>query len=135
MQQKLILENWRKFLKEELEGLAQTAKETEEKLKDTSTTKVQPTVQQQQETIEDIIIGSIQNALTQARQTAESEGVSKSDLQNDIIEKVKEIVKEEKKKSGDRCTRIAKRKYKVWPSAYASGAVVKCRQGKIWKKK
>ena len=38
-----------------------------------------------------------------------------------------------KKKSGDRCTRIAKRKYDVWPSAYASGAVVKCRQGKIWK--
>jgi hypothetical protein len=33
----------------------------------------------------------------------------------------------------DRCTRIAKRKYDVWPSAYASGAVVKCRQGKIWK--
>ena len=33
----------------------------------------------------------------------------------------------------DRCVRIAKRKYKVWPSAYASGAVVKCRQGKIWK--
>ena len=38
-----------------------------------------------------------------------------------------------KKKKGDRCTRIAKRKYDVWPSAYASGAVVKCRQGKIWK--
>ena len=33
----------------------------------------------------------------------------------------------------DRCTRIAKRKYDVWPSAYASGAVVKCRDGKIWK--
>jgi hypothetical protein len=42
---------------------------------------------------------------------------------------------DEKKKKGkdDRCTRIAKRKYDVWPSAYASGAVVKCRQGKIWK--
>jgi hypothetical protein len=38
-----------------------------------------------------------------------------------------------KKKKDDRCTRIAKRKYDVWPSAYASGAVVKCRQGKIWK--
>lgn len=37
------------------------------------------------------------------------------------------------KKKGDRCIRIAKRKYDVWPSAYASGAVVKCRQGKIWK--
>ena len=36
-------------------------------------------------------------------------------------------------KKGDRCTRIAKRKYDVWPSAYASGAVVKCRSGKIWK--
>jgi hypothetical protein len=33
----------------------------------------------------------------------------------------------------DRCARIAKRKYKVWPSAYASGAAVKCRKGKIWK--
>jgi hypothetical protein len=33
----------------------------------------------------------------------------------------------------DRCTKIAKRKYDVWPSAYASGAVVKCRKGKIWK--
>lgn len=33
----------------------------------------------------------------------------------------------------DRCAKIAKRKYKVWPSAYASGAAVKCRQGKIWK--
>ena len=41
--------------------------------------------------------------------------------------------RKKKKKSGDRCTRIAKRKYKVWPSAYASGAVVKCRKGKIWK--
>jgi len=38
-----------------------------------------------------------------------------------------------KKKKGDRCVRIAKRKYNRWPSAYASGAVVKCRQGKIWK--
>ena len=38
-----------------------------------------------------------------------------------------------KKKKGDRCTRIAKRKYDVWPSAYASGAVVRCRKGKIWK--
>jgi len=34
----------------------------------------------------------------------------------------------------DRCTDIAKRKYKKWPSAYASGAVVRCRKGKIWKK-
>jgi hypothetical protein len=44
-----------------------------------------------------------------------------------------EVTESKKNKSGDRCTRIAKRKYDVWPSAYASGAVVRCRQGKIWK--
>ena len=33
----------------------------------------------------------------------------------------------------DRCTIIAKRKYDTWPSAYASGAVVRCRRGEIWK--
>lgn len=42
-------------------------------------------------------------------------------------------IQEAEKKKGDRCVRIARRKYHKWPSAYASGAVVKCRQGKIWK--
>jgi hypothetical protein len=37
----------------------------------------------------------------------------------------------EKKK--DRCHRIADRRYDK-PSAYKSGAIVRCRQGKIWKK-
>tara|TARA_R100000234_G_C4934302_1_gene149939 strand:- start:32 stop:661 length:630 start_codon:yes stop_codon:yes gene_type:complete len=46
-----------------------------------------------------------------------------------IKEEIKAVLAEE----DDRCTRIAKRKYDVWPSAYASGAVVKCRDGKIWK--
>ena len=49
------------------------------------------------------------------------------------MEVIEEVLLEGKKKD-DRCVRIAKRKYKAWPSAYASGAVVKCRQGKIWKK-
>ena len=38
-------------------------------------------------------------------------------------------------KKDDRCTRLAKQKYDTWPSAYASGAVVRCRRGEIWKKK
>ena len=46
---------------------------------------------------------------------------------------VNEDLQEKKKKKDDRCTRIAKRKYDTWPSAYASGAVVQCRKGKIWK--
>ena len=44
---------------------------------------------------------------------------------------LKQILLEEKKKA-DRCKRIADRKFDK-PSAYKSGAIVRCRQGKIWK--
>ena len=43
----------------------------------------------------------------------------------------KQILLEEKKKA-DRCKRIADRKYDK-PSAYKSGAIVRCRKGEIWK--
>ena len=42
---------------------------------------------------------------------------------------LKEVLEEEKR---DRCLRIADRKYDK-PSAYKSGAVVRCRKGDIWK--
>lgn len=32
------------------------------------------------------------------------------------------------KKSSDACTKKVKARYKVWPSAYASGALAKCRK-------
>jgi hypothetical protein len=35
-------------------------------------------------------------------------------------------------KKADRCKRIADRKYDK-PSAYKSGAIVRCRKGDIWK--
>jgi hypothetical protein len=44
---------------------------------------------------------------------------------------LKQLLEEQKKKA-DRCKRIADRKYDK-PSAYKSGAIVRCRQGKIWK--
>jgi hypothetical protein len=47
------------------------------------------------------------------------------DLVNFILEKVKR----------DRCLRKADEAYGKKTSAYKSGAVVKCRKGKIWKKK
>ena len=43
-------------------------------------------------------------------------------------EKEKEMKK--KKKPLDACAKAAKAAYKVWPSAYASGAAVQCRKGK-----
>ena len=44
---------------------------------------------------------------------------------------LKQILLEEKKKA-DRCKRIADRKFDK-PSAYKSGAIVRCRKGNIWK--
>lgn len=42
-----------------------------------------------------------------------------------------EFLKEKK----DRCYHLAKQKYDVFPSAYASGFIVRCRKGKVAKKK
>jgi hypothetical protein len=47
-----------------------------------------------------------------------------------LLNILKEITEEKTKR--DRCLRIADRKFDK-PSAYKSGAVVRCRQGKIWK--
>jgi hypothetical protein len=44
---------------------------------------------------------------------------------------INEVLSEEKSKR-DRCLRIADRKFDK-PSAYKSGAVVRCRKGNIWK--
>ena len=47
-----------------------------------------------------------------------------------IAEELEAVLDEKKKKSGkkDACYHKVKSRYKVWPSAYASGALVKCRK-------
>lgn len=47
------------------------------------------------------------------------------------IQELEQVLSEKK----DRCYYAVKSRYKVWPSAYASGALVKCRKGKAFKKK
>ena len=60
--------------------------------------------------------------------------VTKEDLTNLVVGMVYESTNEEViTEKDDRCTRLAKQKYDTWPSAYASGAVVRCRRGDIWK--
>ena len=62
--------------------------------------------------------------------------VKKEDIQNLVVGLLHEIQNEGAiEEKDDRCTRLAKSKYDTWPSAYASGAVVRCRRGEIWKKK
>jgi hypothetical protein len=50
---------------------------------------------------------------------------------NRLEKLINEVLSEEKEKR-DRCLRIADRKFDK-PSAYKSGAVVRCRKGNIWK--
>jgi len=60
--------------------------------------------------------------------------VTKEDITNLVVGMIHELKNEDiLSEKDDRCTRIAKRKYDTWPSAYASGAVVRCRRGDIWK--
>lgn len=62
--------------------------------------------------------------------------LSMVDYDNLTQQKIKEVIQQvisEEKTKRDRCLRIADRKFDK-PSAYKSGAVVRCRKGKIWKK-
>jgi len=136
MKYDLIVENWNKFLNEQ-EAVATTSvtdvqtastvekpkdiPQSEEEKKQTKTKSIKDLAQKY---INDIKRLTKQLGLDYGTISTE---ISKMTQTSGITEAKK------KKKSGDRCTRIAKRKYDVWPSAYASGAVVKCRQGKIWK--
>lgn len=58
--------------------------------------------------------------------------------ESELVEMIQQIVTEKKKrrkKKKDRCHRCADQSYGLETSAYKSGAMVKCRQGKIWKGK
>ena len=62
--------------------------------------------------------------------------VTREDLRNLVVGTIAEMQNENTiNEKDDRCTRLAKQKYDTWPSAYASGAVVRCRRGEIWTKK
>lgn len=138
MNQKLILENWRQFLKEEdsttsTQGQQLSLPFTDLKDK-TETTNTKSPAEQKEDSI-DVAVNAIKNSINTVLGNAKKQGLTASDLKPKITTFLNNLqeAKKKKSKSGDRCTRIAKRKYDVWPSAYASGAVVKCRQGKIWK--
>jgi hypothetical protein len=144
MKYDILVENWNKYIAEEL-GSINTATVNAQAAE--AEAAAVPTQTQQQsktdsvETVKDLLKSYIRDHVSKVTKTAQ---ISKDELKamlpavvdaalQGIQESKKKRAKVVKKKSGDRCTRIAKRKYDVWPSAYASGAVVKCRQGKIWK--
>lgn len=65
--------------------------------------------------------------------------VSFNDVVQSLLEDIENsdvILEKKKAKKKDACYRKVKARYKVWPSAYASGALVKCRKkgAKNWGK-
>ena len=121
MKYNLILENWKQFLSEQ--DMASVAPTTTQSLSTGTEEETEENKQKQ-------TVNKIKAELPKVQKAVGDLAALVSSLQEAKKKKRAKVVK---KKSGDRCTRIAKRKYDVWPSAYASGALVKCRQGKIWK--
>ena len=50
------------------------------------------------------------------------------DLLEIALEEKRKKKRKRKKKKRDACYYKVKRRYKIWPSAYASGALVQCRK-------
>jgi hypothetical protein len=132
MKYNLILENWKKFLVEEE---TTTSTEGEQLSLGFTDLKEKPSPAEEKERKIELHVDAIENEIKNVLYNAKQEGLTAADLKKKLIDYLNQLqeAKKKKKSGGDRCTRIAKRKYDVWPSAYASGAVVKCRQGKIWK--
>ena len=64
------------------------------------------------------------------KKSGKSKKMKKEDLMNIIREELKKLntLPSQITEKDDACTRKVKARYKVWPSAYASGALVKCRK-------
>ena len=133
-----LLHEWKQFIGEADATTSALAQAEVDKTKQTVSQEAPtPTEQEKKEAAKSTILGDAENTFHDINALATKLGVDKSVLRQDLKLKIDQLVKEELEvlilEKDDRCTRIAKRKYNVWPSAYASGAVVKCRQGKIWK--
>ena len=50
------------------------------------------------------------------------------EMKEEVLDEKRKKRKKKKKKKKDACYHKVKARYKVWPSAYASGALVKCRK-------
>ena len=74
----------------------------------------------------DALKNRIRDAKRNKKRVNELKRVIREELEAVIDEKKKK--KKKKKKKRDACYYKVKSRYKVWPSAYASGALVKCRK-------
>lgn len=134
MKYDLIVENWNKFLNEQ-ETIATTSATDVQTASTVEKPKEIPQSEEEKKKAKTQSVKDLaQKYINDVKRITQQLGLDFATILPEMSKMLQTSgITEAKKKKGDRCTRIAKRKYKVWPSAYASGAVVKCRQGKIWK--
>lgn len=75
--------------------------------------------------------GEIHDTESNEEEVDLSDGIGKIEYDFDLGELEEGLLYEKK----DRCYYLAKQKYDVFPSAYASGYIVRCRKGKVGRKK
>lgn len=137
MKYDLLLENWNNFLNEQeatsttAASAVQTA-DTVEKPKEVAQSEEEKK-QTKIKSIKDLAIKYLNDIKRLSKQLGVDYGAVSPEITKQVQSSAISESKKKKKGKDDRCTRIAKSKYDTWPSAYASGAVVRCRRGEIWK--
>ena len=66
--------------------------------------------------------------LKKSKSSARKRSQARCSTKTARVRKVSPMPAKAKKKKLDACAKKVKARYKVWPSAYASGAVAKCRK-------
>ena len=129
---KLLFENWRSFVNEEEDKKEKIEKSIEDTLDDEGgAAGLEPLVKAAQKIDPDITEEEVKQMLSGLEGVKQHEKGDYIDTAQ--LEEVVEVYKEMKDDSVDEgkkdaCYHKVKSRYKVWPSAYASGALVKCRK-------
>jgi len=129
---KLLFENWRNFVNEEKDKKEKIKKSVEDTLDDEGgAAGLDPLVKAAKKIDSDITDDEVKDMLSGLEGVEQHE---KGDyIDTDQLEEVVKVYKEMKDDTMDEgkkdaCYHKVKARYKVWPSAYASGALVKCRK-------
>tara|TARA_B100000287_G_scaffold382802_1_gene388179 strand:+ start:102 stop:530 length:429 start_codon:yes stop_codon:yes gene_type:complete len=128
---KALFENWRRFVNEE-ENEEDVKKALDSELdQEGGAAGLDPLVAAAKEKDPDITKDEVKqmlDAMSNVGQHEKGDYVDKAQLEEaaSIYSKAKQDIMEEGEK--DACYHKVKARYKVWPSAYASGALVKCRK-------
>jgi hypothetical protein len=95
MNQKLILENWRKYLKEEVDEIEKLKQQTSQEIKSDTTVKPEPTEDEKRQAIEDVALEAVKHALADAVATVKKGTGSIADFKLDLQNSINNIVKEQ----------------------------------------